>query len=78
MEMPTPCECGEVVELNDMRQCVKCKEIKCRDCHSGLIDYCEECADGMLECSECGDLVDREDIGRKGRCSMCRETMVGW
>ena len=33
MEEPTPCpECGEIVELQDMRKCFGCGELFCREC----------------------------------------------
>lgn len=42
MEMPTPCQgCGEVVEFNDLRVCITCGELYCRDCLTkGECDRC--------------------------------------
>ena len=32
MEMPTPCPCGEIVELNDLKTSGKCEELRCWRC----------------------------------------------
>ena len=73
--MPTPCDCGEVVEFSDMRTCEKCERMKCEECFEGRTDFCADCAFNMMECNECGDFVDKEEI-KKGRCFMCNETMM--
>ena len=42
MDMPTPCACGETVELNDLRQCTLCR-----------LWYCRECTEDINECPNC-------------------------
>lgn len=77
MEMPTPCDCGEVVELNDMRTCNHCNKMLCKGCFDYYgDDYCTECKSQLSECVECGDMVETEKLEKKGRCYMCNETMV--
>lgn len=75
MEMPSNCKCGEVVELHDMNTCDKCREMLCEECCEEPWGICENCKYDMAECSECGDWVDKDEIGKKGRCTMCNETM---
>lgn len=47
MEEPTPCPgCGDVVELQDMRGCRRCREL-----------YCRQCLDELRECGACRERV---------------------
>ena len=43
MEMPTPCDCGETVELNDMNPCEKCEKLYCKGCLSQPWETCDNC-----------------------------------
>lgn len=76
MEMPTPCDCGEVVEFDSMRTCHRCEKMNCRECHQSFSDYCENCREDMVECVECGDMVEKDKLEKKGRCYFCNETMI--
>ena len=72
MEMPTSCDCGNVVELNDMPTCLGCGDMYCKEC---LDDgYCTRCVENFVECQECGDKVD--ELLEKGRCFGCNETII--
>ena len=42
MEEPTPCDCGEIVELNKLKQCTICN-----------MWYCPKCTDDMSDCPNC-------------------------
>lgn len=57
MEESTPCPgCGEIVELEAMRQCRLCRELFCRDC-----------LDELRECGVCRERVDLRPTTRPQR-----------
>ena len=45
MEMPTPCTCGNVVELNDMNTCGTCNKLYCNQCLKRSWEDCDYCED---------------------------------
>jgi hypothetical protein len=54
MEEPAPCPgCGDIVELQDMRKCRRCRDI-----------FCRECLDSQKECAVCCERTDTR-AGRK-------------
>jgi hypothetical protein len=50
MDMPTPCECGTVLELNDMNTCSECRQL-----------FCHECCEPWGTCINCIDKLVNED-----------------
>ena len=75
MRCPTPCVCGEVVELDDIREIEKrlpsggfmvCKRCRCDQC-DGTGD-CSEC-DGLGQCCTCGSHCS--DCDGTGDCDGC-------
>ena len=74
MECPTPCDCGETVELNSMRSCSECGDLYCEACVDD--GYCEGCRVNFDECVECGDMIPKGTLEKGGVCYPCKETMV--
>lgn len=73
--MPTPCECGETVELNDMSECQECCNLFCRNCMEDN-RICLDCSYDTDECCECGDRVEKGSLEKGGVCYPCKETIV--
>ena len=48
-DCPTPCRCGEIVELHDMITCRECDAMVCKECaeDDGEGYICEHCEDSM-------------------------------
>lgn len=74
MECPTPCVCGEIVELHDMHSIagslpnggnLVCDECYCEDCNGE--GECLNCEGGL--CSECGrPCTECKGSGQCGKC----------
>ncbi|AYV21103.1 hypothetical protein [Vibrio mediterranei] len=56
MDMPTPCQnCGELHDLNDLRESREKQFMVCDDCFQQLE---EEFNEGKAACDTCGNLFD--------------------
>lgn len=68
---PTPCVCGEIVELDEMRSIQTTLpdggNLVCREC------YCDTC-DGSGECNECGGMGSCDHCG--ATCKECGGAMT--
>lgn len=75
MNCPTPCICGRIVELDEMKSIWHVLpdggNLVCEECWCDICDGSGECdaCDGSGECFHCERVCD--DCGATGKCSAC-------